>query len=78
MSSKDRKSDLEFLDQIGGLNDDEFEAAIQVYKNRESKDKNSIEYKRYDKILNELYNSGYSTYNENTNKFKKLKEYFKL
>jgi hypothetical protein len=69
--------DLSKLHDIGLLSDEEFTEIIELYWNEEQKKENT-EYKNASKVLFELKNKGIITIDEFNEKFKKLKQYYKI
>lgn len=66
------------LRDMGILNNDELDAAIEFYGSKNIPQGASAKYHRYEKVINELMQIGYLTDEEYLYKVDKLKKYFKL
>jgi hypothetical protein len=74
------KQDFEFvkLRDIGIVTPIELEEIIELYKNRDVKNEDNVQYQNYVKTLNELKEVGYFTDEEYSTRIDKLKKYFEF
>lgn len=66
------------LRDIAILSDAELEEVIGLYKNKGVKEEDYKQYKKYEKVLNELKEMGYFTEEQYSAKVDKLKKYFEV
>ncbi|WP_055668563.1 hypothetical protein [Desnuesiella massiliensis] len=66
------------LRDIAILSDAELEEVIGLYKNKGVKEEDYTQYKKYEKVLNELKEMGYFTKEQYSAKVDKLKKYFEV
>ena len=66
------------LRDIDILSPGELDEVIKLYYSKGAQDRNHEEYQKYAKVLNELKECGYFTYEEYASRIDKLKMYFKI
>jgi hypothetical protein len=74
ITGKQEERGLDYLRDIGVLSDNEFNDVVEMYQNKKADN----QYQKYAKLLNELMNSGYFSFETYSDKMDKLKKYFKV